>query len=86
MPTISHFYGIAILMFYDDHNPPHFHVRYADSQASISILDLRIIRGKLPTRAERLVLEWAAEHRSELMENWDLCATMTQPNGIAPLT
>ena len=28
MPEISRFYGIVISMYYDDHNPPHFHVRY----------------------------------------------------------
>jgi len=30
MPTISVFYGIVIAMFYDDHQPPHFHARYAE--------------------------------------------------------
>jgi len=26
MPEISLFYGIRVTMYYDDHNPPHFHV------------------------------------------------------------
>ncbi|MCL0061309.1 DUF4160 domain-containing protein [Thermodesulfovibrionales bacterium] len=25
MPEISRFFGIIIRMFYDEHNPPHFH-------------------------------------------------------------
>ena len=25
MPEISRFYGIIISIFYDEHNPPHFH-------------------------------------------------------------
>jgi hypothetical protein len=25
MPEVSRFYGIVIKIFYDDHNPPHFH-------------------------------------------------------------
>lgn len=25
MPEISLFYGIRVTMYYDDHNPPHFH-------------------------------------------------------------
>lgn len=37
MPEISRFYGIIILMFADDHNPPHFHVRYGDKRAVISV-------------------------------------------------
>jgi len=31
MPEISRFYGIIIKMYYDDHNPPHFHVEYGKS-------------------------------------------------------
>lgn len=29
MPEVSRFYGIVIKMFFDDHNPPHFHAQYA---------------------------------------------------------
>ena len=28
MPEISRFFGIVIKMFFDDHNPPHFHAEY----------------------------------------------------------
>ena len=28
MPEISRFLGIVITMYFNDHNPPHFHVRY----------------------------------------------------------
>lgn len=85
MPTISTFYGIVIQMFWRDHNPPHFHVRYAASKAQIAIADLRVIRGNLPARAERFVLEWAAEHQAELMEVWEQCQRQEQPKPIAPL-
>ena len=34
MPTISRFYGIIISMFYEDHNPPHFHAYYNEYKAS----------------------------------------------------
>jgi hypothetical protein len=33
----------------------------------------------LPRRALALVLEWAAEHPAELMEDWDLCSRMPTP-------
>ena len=45
-----------------------------------------VIEGELPRRAIALVLEWASEHRSELMEDWDLCARMKMPKRIAPLS
>ena len=85
MPTISSFYGLVVLMFWDDHNPPHFHVRYGSDQALFAIGDLELIAGSLPRRAERMVLEWATEHKVELMENWRLCKSLQQPKTIAPL-
>ena len=85
MPTISVFYGILIQMFWHDHEPPHFHVRYAEHKATIDIRTLELLSGALPRRALAFVLEWAQEHRSELMENWDLCAQRQPPNRIAPL-
>jgi len=62
MPKISVFFGIVISMFYDDHNPPHFHVKYGEYNAQISIKYLNVIEGKLPSRALGLVIEWASVH------------------------
>jgi len=28
MPEISRFYGIVIMLYINEHNPPHFHVKY----------------------------------------------------------
>jgi len=28
MPVISRFYGILVMMYYQDHHPPHFHAKY----------------------------------------------------------
>jgi len=86
MPTISMFYGILIQMFFDDHAPPHFHVRYAEYRAQINIQTLQPIEGNLPPRALALVQEWAKEHQTELQENWTLCARMQSPKKIAPLS
>jgi hypothetical protein len=65
--------------------PPHFHALYAEHEALIDLRDLRIIRGSLPRRAMALVLEWAADHREELMEDWNLCSRMQTPKPIEPL-
>ena len=32
-----------------------------------------------------LVLEWAQEHRAELMEDWELCKRNQSPKKISPL-
>lgn len=85
MPTLSTFYGILIQMFWNDHAPPHFHALYAEHEALIDIQTLQVIEGALPKRAMALVLEWAQEHRGELMEDWDLCARKQHPRKIPPL-
>ena len=85
MPTISSFYGVLIQMFAGDHAPPHFHALYAEHEVRIDLRDLRVMTGSLPRRAMALVLEWAAEHRDELMEDWKLCEKMQQPKRIEPL-
>jgi uncharacterized DUF497 family protein len=59
MPEISRFYGIIIAMFYDDHNPPHFHARYGGSMVAVEIGSLRILEGRIPPRALGMVMEWA---------------------------
>lgn len=85
MPRISSFYGIVILMYFDDHNPPHFHAEYGESQARIGISDLELMDEGLPSRALRLVLEWAALHRDELMQNWEKARAGVPLDKIEPL-
>jgi len=69
MPVISIFLGIIILMYWRDHNPPHFHAKYGDYEILVS-LEGQIMEGRFPKRALRLVLEWMDMHRDELMLNW----------------
>ena len=69
MPEISRFFGIVIKMFYNDHPPPHFHAEYGEEEALFNIQTLEIIEGKLSKRAKMLVIEWALEHREELIDN-----------------
>ena len=42
MPQISFFLGIIIRMYFDDHNPSHFHASYAEQQAIIDIKKLEL--------------------------------------------
>lgn len=37
MPELSRFYGIIVRMFFDDHDPPHFHITYQEYEAIIVI-------------------------------------------------
>jgi hypothetical protein len=71
MPEITRFLGIIILMYFDEHNPPHFHVVYNEFRATMDIQTLNIIAGTLPARVRGLVEEWAEPHQHELLQMWE---------------
>lgn len=85
MPELSRFFGIIVMMFYNDHPPPHFHVRYAGQKAIIAIDSLAILAGGLSPRALGLVMEWAAAHQQELRDAWSLAELHAPLKPIAPL-
>jgi Domain of unknown function (DUF4160) len=79
---ISRFFGIVIRMFFNDHQPPHFHAEY---EGVFNIVDLRMIEGHFPGRVKMLILEWAFEHRNELIENWESARNKLILKPIEPL-
>lgn len=86
MPRISFFYGIAIWMYWNEgsHARPHFHARYAGKAASVDFAG-ELLAGSLPPRALGLVAEWAALHRDELSQNWELARREEPLKPIEPL-
>lgn len=85
MPEISRFYGIIIRMFYNDHNPPHFHVIYQENEAIVDIQTLEVLSGFIPKRAKLLIMEWALDHREELISNWEKARLRLALEKIEPL-
>jgi len=85
MPEVSRFFGIIISIFYDEHNPPHFHARYGKSKVAIDIRTLKVLEGKISPRALRMVKEWASQHQKELLHDWELAQESKPPEKIAPL-
>jgi hypothetical protein len=77
--------GILIRMFFGDHPPPHFDVRYGEHKARFEIATGDRIDGDLPPRAERIVREWADLHRTELEENWRRCEHRIPLDPVEPL-
>lgn len=71
MPEIARFYGIIIKLFFGDHPPPHFHAIYGEYIGLFSIDTLEMLEGDLPGRAVKLVTEWAALHKKDLMLMWE---------------
>lgn len=85
MPEISRFFGIIITMYHSEHPPPHFHVRYGEQKAVITIESLTLLRGKLSPRVFGMVMEWATLHQTELLENWHLARQNEVLQKIEPL-
>lgn len=85
MPQISRFFGIIIAMYFNDHNPPHFHAKYGDEEALIAIKDFSVIEGQLSSRALGMVIEWASLHQEELIDNWKKAMENLSLDKIEPL-
>ncbi len=85
MPEVSRFFGIVISIYFKEHGVPHFHAKYSGTRAVFRINDLEMIEGEVPRRVRAMVLEWAFEHRGELLEDWELARAKKPLKDIAPL-
>ena len=85
MPEISRFYGIIVKMYFNEHNPPHFHLEYQGFKAKMEI-DSGRLEGTMPKTAISLTLQWLDEHRQELLENWERIENNEPLKKIEPLT
>lgn len=72
-------------MYFYDHGPPHFHAQYAEHHAVIAIGDHGLLVGDLPSRALKLVGEWASLHHDELQDDWQRVQDGALPEPIDPL-
>jgi hypothetical protein len=72
MPVIARFYGIIIKMYFSqsEHGVPHFHAVYGEFNGVFAIETLEMIEGDLPSRSRKLVKEWAALYKDELLRMW----------------
>jgi len=86
MPEICRFFEIVIYMYFNEHNPPHFHIKYHDFRAQMAIATLEIMEGELPPKQLRLVTDWARLHQTELLKNWNSLQETGTFGKITPLT
>ena len=72
MPTISHFYGIVILMYLrgKEHNPPHVHAVTQDFAVPFLISTGDPVENGFPPKAAALVKEFILMYQDELLEMW----------------
>lgn len=67
---ISRFLGIVVFMYFNEHNPPHVHVRYNEFRAVMDIRSFNLLDGRLPARVRGLVEEWLEMHQDVLLAMW----------------
>ena len=72
-------------MFWDDHQPAHFHAEYGEDAALVDVVTLSVFAGRLPPRVMGLVIEWAAQHRQELLDDWRRAESQEPLRKIEPL-
>ena len=85
MPYVSMFFGIIIRMFYNEHNPPHFHAEY-QGQRGVFDFNGNLIKGHIKSNtAKKLIKEWVLLHQEELEGNWKKAEQKKQIDRIAPL-
>lgn len=82
MPIVAIVDGVKIIFFFKDHDPPHFHVEYAEYRAKISIATLKVIEGRLPVAKRRRVIEWAKENQEALSAAWQDSQGRRKPRRI----
>mgnify|MGYP002461025340 CR=1 FL=1 len=79
------FGGIKISINWRDPMPPHFHASYGEDEVIVSILDIEVLEGSMPSKQLKMLLGWAAFHQDELMENWELAQKKQELFEIEPL-
>lgn len=84
MPEISRFFGIIIKMYFNEHNPPHFHVEFQDFAAIIYIED-GTVKGEMPRKQLNLIFQQLDLHKEELLKNWELSLARQALVKINPL-
>ena len=63
--------GVTIMIYANEHPPPHFHAKIAEFQAVIDVKSLTIVRGRLPPNKTGHVMEWASKRQDVLVSAFD---------------
>ena len=70
MPRVTTISGISINVNPDDHNPPHVHATYQNSEALIEIASGMILKGTLPAKKAAAAKTWIYDNKHNLQILW----------------
>ncbi len=71
MPEIKRFGGFKLVMFFQDENPPHVHIKGPDFAAKMRISNGDLLAGDAPNKVVKQARRWVEAHQAELLERWD---------------
>jgi hypothetical protein len=71
MPTIHDFGRLRICIYFDDHNPPHFHVVSPEEEVLVSLESMEVVAGSMNRKSLSQAMRWAAANRDVLAAKWD---------------
>ncbi|MCJ2134665.1 DUF4160 domain-containing protein [Methylobacterium sp. J-026] len=70
MPAIAIVEGVRIVIFLNDHLPPHLHALFAGQEAKLSIATGEVLSGKLPRAKLKTIQTWLGANREEVAYIW----------------
>jgi hypothetical protein len=82
MPTIAIVDGIRVVIFPNDHEPPHFHAFLTEHRIRIDIMRAQVIGWRGPRAMEAKILSWTVEHQKQLLAAWEAIRSGEPPERI----
>ena len=70
MPEICRFHNMIVTMSFNDHNPPHIHIKFNDVDCAVLIIDGSMLIGMLPRKQLILVQGWIEANKNALLFMW----------------
>lgn len=70
MATLQRFNNSRVVMYFDDHPPPHVHVKLRDGRECIVELHNLAIKGQIEPREIQEALNWIANSLEFLFKQW----------------
>ena len=70
MSTLQRFDNSRVVMYLDDHPPPHVHVKLRDGRDCTVDLDSFEIKGRVVEREIREALAWIKTNQVDLQHHW----------------
>ncbi len=63
--------GLKIEIYFNEHPPPHFHVKSSSIDVAFSIKDFRLLEGNVQGRELRMIKWWYERSRPKLISFWN---------------